>query len=100
MYSFTVMAATAHMVAGNYDEALALARRSLRLNRMFATTHRVIVISLALAGRADEARAAAVELLALEPALTVRGFAERYPGRRSPQAASFAEALERSGVPP
>ena len=99
MYSFTVMAATAHMVAGDYGEALAFARRSLRLNRMFATTHRVIVISLALSGRVDEAREAAAELLALEPALTVRGFLARYPGRASPQAPRFGEALALAGVP-
>jgi TolB-like protein/class 3 adenylate cyclase len=100
MYSFTVMAATAHMVAGNYDEAIAFAQRSLRLNRVFATTHRVLAISLALSGRVDEAREAARELLALEPALTVSGFRSRYPGRASPQAPRLAEALALAGVPP
>jgi TolB-like protein/Tfp pilus assembly protein PilF len=100
LYSFFVMAGTAHMVAGRYDDAIAYARRSLRQNRMFATTHRVLVISLALSGRLEEARAAARELLALEPALTVRSFLSRYPGRASPQAPRFAEALAMAGVPP
>ncbi|HVE50346.1 MAG TPA: adenylate/guanylate cyclase domain-containing protein [Casimicrobiaceae bacterium] len=99
MYSFTAMAGTAYMVAGRYDEAINCVRQSLRQNRMFVTAHRALVISLELAGYSDEARAAAVQLLQLEPNLTVGGFIERYPGRSSPQAVEFAAALARAGVP-
>jgi len=66
---------------------------------MFASTHRTLAISLALAGRVDEARAAVAELLKLEPSLTVSGFKMRYPGSASPQAALFADALATAGVP-
>jgi tetratricopeptide (TPR) repeat protein len=100
MYSFTSMAGTAHLVAGDYDRAIDFARRSLRQNRMFASTHRVLAVALALSGRLDEARVAAAELMKLEPSLTVARFAHRYPGRDSPHAAVFADALARAGVPP
>jgi adenylate cyclase len=100
MYSFTSMAGTAHLVAGQYDRAIDFARRSLRHNRMFASTHRVLTMALALSGRVDEAREAAAELMRLEPTLTVARFAQRYPGRDSPHAATLARALALAGVPP
>ena len=99
MYTFTSIAGTAHAVAGQYDKAIEMCRRSLRQNRMFASTHRILTVSLALAGRAEEARGAAAELLKLEPTLTVAHFKERYPGSASPQAERFAEALASAGVP-
>jgi TolB-like protein/Tfp pilus assembly protein PilF len=99
MYTFTSIAGTAHAVAGQYDKAIEMCRRSLRQNRMFASTHRMLTVALALAGRTEEARAAADELLKLEPNLTVTLFRERYPGSASPQATRFAEALASAGVP-
>jgi len=99
MYTFTSIAGTAHAVAGQYDKAIEMCRRSLRQNRMFASTHRILTVSLALTGQMEEARAAAADLLRLEPNLTVAHFKERYPGSASPQAARFAEALKSAGVP-
>jgi adenylate cyclase len=99
MYVFLSLAATAHAVAEKYDQAIDLCRRSLRRNRMYLATHRMLVISLALAGRIDEARQAAVELLALEPELTVSRFRLRYPGSASAHAETFCAALAMAGVP-
>jgi adenylate cyclase len=99
MYTFTSIAGTAHVVAGRYDKALEFCRLSLRQNRMFASTQRILTISLALSGRVDEAREAAAELLRLEPTLTVSGFAHRYPGSASEQAKVFCQALRIAGVP-
>ena len=100
MYSFTAMSGTAHAVAGLYDEAIRVLQQSLRQNRMVASSHRVLVIALALSGRADEARQATAGLLALEPALTVGGFVARYPGRNSSHVERFAQALASAGIPP
>ena len=74
--------------------------RSLRENRMFASTHRILAISLALSGRVEESRDAARNLLELEPTLTVSRFEQRYPGSGTPQAKLFGEALAMAGVPP
>lgn len=100
MYMFTSIAGTAHAVAGLYDKAIELCRRSLRLNRMFASTHRILTLSLWLSGREQEAREAAAQLLKVEPTLTASGFLKRYPGSASAHAKVFAEALSAAGVSP
>lgn len=99
MYTFTSIAGTAHAAAGQYDKAVELCRQSLRQNRMFASTHRILTISLALGGRLEEARAAATELMRLEPNLTVAMFLRRYPGSASTHAEQFGKALALAGVP-
>jgi TolB-like protein len=99
MYAFLAVAGTAHAVAGQYDKAIDLGRRSLRRNRMYLATHRLLVIALALSGRIDEARQAAAGLLELEPELTVRRFRQRYPGSASPQTEQFCAALAIAGIP-
>lgn len=100
MYYFRSIAATAHAVDGRYDEAIELCRRSLRLNRKFTSTHRILAISLALAGRTEEAREAGAELLKEEKGLTVKSFRERYPGSASEHAELFCEGLRKAGIPP
>ena len=99
VYVFLTVAGMAHAVAGQYDKAIELCRRSLRRNRMYLATHRLLAIALALAGRVDEARTVAAELLTLEPELTVSRFRERYPGSASAQAEPFCAALAMAGVP-
>jgi len=99
MYTFTSIAGTAYAVAGQYDKAIEYCQRSLRENRMFASTHRILTISLALSGRVAEARQAAIELLAVEPGLTVSGFRHRYPGNLSGHTDQFCDGLVTAGVP-
>jgi adenylate cyclase len=99
LYVFLAVLGTANAVAGHYGEATQVARRSLRRNRMYLATHRLLVIALALAGRIDEARQAAAELLALEPELTVSRFRQRYPGNASAPVEKFCAALAAAGVP-
>ncbi len=100
MYTFTSICGTAYAVAGQYDKSIEYCRRSLRENRMFASTHRILTISLALSGRVDEARQSTTELLAIEPGLTVSAFRNRYPGNTSTHTNLFCEALLSAGVPP
>jgi TolB-like protein/class 3 adenylate cyclase len=99
MYLFTSLAGMAHAVAGQYDKAIELCRQSLRENRMYMATHRLLAIALVLSGRTDEARLVAGDLLALEPTLTVTGFGQRYPGSASAHAELFYEALASAGIP-
>ena len=99
MHYFTSIAGTAHAVQGEYDEAIEYCKRSLRLNKTFTSTHRILAISLALSGRSNEARAAGAALLALEPGLTVESFKRRYPGSASEHVELFCEGLRRAGIP-
>lgn len=98
-YYFNSIAGTAHAVAGKYEEAIALCQSSLRENRMFVSAQRVLTISLALAGRLEEAKRAKEELMKLEPNLTVSGWRRRYPGSASEHAERFCEALAMAGIP-
>lgn len=100
MYAFTSHAGSAYAAAGQYDQAVVFLQRSLRENRMFTATHKLLTISLALSGRVDEARTAATELLSLEPALTVSSFRQLYPGSSAPYAGAFCNALQLAGIPP
>lgn len=99
MYNFASIACNAYAVAGDYESAIQWGRRSIRENRLFSGTHKLLTIALALAGRENEAREAASELLVREPQLTVREFRSRHPGSIGPHIARFCDALAMAGVP-
>jgi TolB-like protein/DNA-binding SARP family transcriptional activator len=99
MYAYSGIAAMAYLADGQYERAIECALRSLRENRTYTSAYRQLTFALVLAGREDEARAAARRLLELEPGLTVAGFRQRYPGSASPQADLYCDALVRAGVP-
>jgi TolB-like protein/DNA-binding SARP family transcriptional activator len=100
MYAYSVIAGMAYLADNQYERAIECALRSLRENRTYTSACRLLVIALVLAGREEEARAAARRLLALEPGLTVAGFRRRYPGSASPHADLYCDALGRAGVSP
>jgi TolB-like protein/class 3 adenylate cyclase/CRP-like cAMP-binding protein/tetratricopeptide (TPR) repeat protein len=99
LYYFNSLAGTANLIAGRYERSIELSTRSLRENSLHTPTLRTLAAALVLAGRREEAREAMSRLLALEPGLTGGGFLARYPGRDSPQAASFINALLEAGLP-
>jgi len=99
MYFSTSVAGMAYLADGQYERAVEYAYLSLRESKNYAAGHRHLVIALMLAGRADEARSAVQRLLAVEPNVTVERFRSRFPGRDSPQAQLYCEALRDAGVP-
>jgi len=99
MYYFRSLASTAHVVAGNYRQAIDLANSSLRENQSHTPSLRTLAVALQLSGDARSARRVVHRLRELEPSLTVREFSDRYPGRDSPQAHRFAVALQAAGLP-
>jgi TolB-like protein/CRP-like cAMP-binding protein len=100
IYYFNSLASTANLIGERYEHAIELATRSLRENRLHTPTLRTLAAAQVLSGRLDEARQTMCELQLLEPALTVAAFRARYPGRDSPQAARFTDALLAAGLPP
>jgi tetratricopeptide (TPR) repeat protein len=99
-YFFNSLAGTANLIGERYERAIELASRSLRENRLHTPTLRTLAAAQVLSGRLNEARETMRELRQLEPALTVGAFRARYPGRDSPQAGRFANALLAAGLPP
>lgn len=98
-YFFESLAATAVAGNGNWPRAVELARRSIKSNRVHASTWRTLVYALVMNGKVDEARQAALELLRIEPGLTVSRFRDRFPGRDGPMGEPWALALQAAGVP-
>jgi tetratricopeptide (TPR) repeat protein len=99
MYAYSGNAAMAYLADGQYERAIECALRSLRENRTYTSSYRLLTMALVLAGREDDARASARRLLELEPGLTVASFRRRYPGGASPQADLFCNALAKAGIP-
>jgi class 3 adenylate cyclase/TolB-like protein/tetratricopeptide (TPR) repeat protein len=98
-YFYDSLAATAAMSAGQYERAIALARRSLRANRAHTSTYRALAISQWLLGREQDARETAAELLRLEPALTIKRYLERSPCSGFETGKIWSGALRAAGVP-
>jgi class 3 adenylate cyclase/tetratricopeptide (TPR) repeat protein len=98
-YFYDSLAATAALSAGLYERAIELARSSLRANRTHTSTLRALAISQVQLGRLDEARKTVGELLALEPALTVKGYLERSPSSAFETGRVWSAALRAAGVP-
>jgi adenylate cyclase len=98
-YFYESLAATAAMSAGQYERAIELARRSLRLNRTHTSTYRALAIAQARLGRLADARRTVAELLRLEPTLTVKKWLERSPTSGYETAQVWSDALRRAGLP-
>jgi TolB-like protein/class 3 adenylate cyclase/Tfp pilus assembly protein PilF len=98
-FFFFTVAGIAEFVAGRYDQALGWLRKAERLNARFVACHRTLTASLALSGDIDRARAAAANLLALEPRFRVSVFASWYPLRRPNDLERLATGLRLAGLP-
>jgi adenylate cyclase len=96
---YDCLAASAYCAANSFERAIELGRRSLRVNRLHASTLRSLTCSLALSGRVDEARQVAAELMKLEPKLTVRSYLSRHPAASFWTGKAWADALRAAGVP-
>lgn len=98
-YFYDALAASAELSAGRYDRAIALARRSLRANRLHASTFRALAIAQWQSGHEQDARKTVVELMKVEPLLTVRSWLQRSPSSDYPIGIMCANALRCAGVP-
>ena len=99
-FLFELLSGAGELARGAFGRAEALARSSLRLNRMHAATHRLLIIALMLDGKGARAREAAQGLLQVDPTFRVEHFARRYPGRHEAHAANYVQALIDAGLPP
>jgi adenylate cyclase len=98
-FVFLTVAGIAEFVAGRYDPAIVWLRKARRANPRFAGALRTLVASLALAERADDAKAAAAELLAVDPDFSVSALAKWYPFRRPDDLNRYVAGLRAAGLP-
>jgi adenylate cyclase len=88
----------AHYINGNYDEAIAWARKAAQHNPRLTSNLRVLAASLVVVGKVDEATEVARQLLAVDPRFGLRAFAARTP---LPGAIrdTFVDRLRAAGLP-
>jgi len=98
LHFYDSLSASAHVMAGRYAHAVALADRSIRTNRVHGSSYRAKAIALVMLGQVKQAQDTVTLLQAVEPQASVRNFLER-AGPQLVQAKSFAEALRTAGLP-
>ena len=92
-------AAFAHMVAGQYEEAVSCAKRALAHNPRFTRTLRVLAASHARLGRMESAAQVMQEILKIEPHLTLTKLRWRLRHMDEGALNQFSEALRFAGLP-
>jgi adenylate cyclase len=98
-FYFDSLACAAALCAQDYPLAIELGQRSLKANRLHASTLRCLAMAQLLGGDGDAARTTAQAMLRLEPGYTVSRFISRYPGSERPHGARYARALHEAGIP-
>lgn len=100
-YFYESLTVSALVCDGRYDEAIAVARSSLRHNTTHASTYRALMLAQSFAGKLEDARQTRLKLERIEPGFTVQKFLARYPGREiaPAYAKTLGDALARVGVP-
>ena len=102
-FAWLAIAAAAKLHVGDDEEAAQWSRRSIEANRNVPVSHLWLAAALAGLGRLDEARAAAVTGLALNPAFTLathfRAGAPSGPPLLLAQRERIYDLLRRAGVP-
>jgi adenylate cyclase len=98
-YVFEAYASMARIAAGDYEMAVDHARQSLRMHSLHSPSHRLLVGSLWMAGRHDEARQAANRWLAAFPKVNSGTRSARGLGAEADWRDHFADAVREAGVP-
>jgi len=98
-YYYESLAATALLADHQFENAVKLAERSVRTNRMHTSTLRALAIAQWQLGRREDARATVRELLKLDPGLTIRRYLERTPAAAYDTGREWSSALRQAGVP-
>ena len=99
MGAFIAGTSGAHLLCGRYEEALAVAQRAIKEYPNFVGAHRLMVGTLGILGRTDEAKRAAQRLLELSPGFTVSKFQSVYPLRDPEFRKRIAGLFRAAGIP-
>ena len=89
--------ATAHYMAGRYEEAVKLARKAAQLRPGAPHPQRILCASLAQAGQLEEAKDALSALRQLQPGISVAWIRQSVPYTPAPMA-HFLEGMRKAGL--
>lgn len=92
------VAAYAQFAAGRYDEAIRLARESLRQRADFVGAHRVLTAAAGMSGQHELAAGALQELRRTQPNISIAWLANELPMRRAADREHYLEGFRRAGM--
>jgi TolB-like protein len=91
-------ASYAQYVGRNYEEAMKLARESIRLRGDFVGAHRVLAAAAGMAGQADVAAAALKEVRRIQPDVSLAWVAGEMPIKHDADREHYLEGFRRAGL--
>jgi TolB-like protein/class 3 adenylate cyclase/Tfp pilus assembly protein PilF len=92
------IAAYAQFLGRNYEDAMRLARESIRQRGDFVGAHRVLVASAGMAGQREEATAALQDLRRAQPDISVAWIASQLPIKLNSDREHYLEGFRRAGL--
>ncbi len=92
------VASYSQFVGGNYDEAIGLARESMRLRPDFVGGHRVLTAAAAMSDQPELTAKALEALLRVQPDLSLSWLANEMPFKCDAERARYLEAFRRAGL--
>ena len=92
------IAAYAHYVGRNYDEAMRFAREGVRQRGDFVGAHRVLTAAAGMAGRDDVAALALRELRRAQPNVSLAWIGEHMPIRNEADRQHYLDGFRRAGL--
>lgn len=97
-YYFDSLASSAHLAAGDYQRALALADKSIASNDRHISTLRARIAALHALGRGTEARATARDLQRRFPEFRLSEYRNTHPSSENKTGRLVIEALSAAGI--
>jgi len=85
-------------VGRNYEEAIRLARESMRQRNDFSGAHRVLTAAAAMAGHKNVAKAALQELRRVQPTISLSWLADQMPFEHEAERKHYLEGFRRAGL--
>ena len=92
------VAAYCQYIGRNYEEAIRMARESMRQRNDFSGAHRVLTAAAAMAGQTDLAKAALRELQRAQPTISLTWLAEQMPFEHDAEREHYLEGFRRAGL--
>lgn len=92
------VASYCQFVGGNYQEAIALSRESLRLRSDFVGAHRVLTAAFAMTGQQELAAASLKALLRVQPGLSLAWLASEMPFKCESERDQYLAAFRLAGL--
>ncbi len=92
------IAAYAHFIGRDYDEAFRLAREGIRQRSDFVGAHRVLTAAAGMAGQDDVAGVALQELRRVQPNISLAWIANQMPIRHEADREHYLKGFRRAGL--